>query len=163
MTFFGYFTDPIWFQKTRPVDYVQLSHEPSRWGWGGAKKDHFTYHNVRTVFWFKNDGPFAASFLMFHMFFFLCLFLLYIYWISLFRRVYSMKEIPLTFTTYCVSSLKQFFYFFLLLYVFIFLSYISCYWRFPIEFMWTVDSRSWLVNFVYILRDYPAFLLSILW
>ena len=68
ITFFGYFTDPIWYQKVRPVDYIQLSHEPARWGWGSAKKDHFTYHNVKTVFWFKNDGPFASSFLLFHLF-----------------------------------------------------------------------------------------------
>ena len=26
MTFFGYFTDPVWYQKTRPIDYIQLSH-----------------------------------------------------------------------------------------------------------------------------------------
>lgn len=162
MTFFGYFTDPLWYQKTRPVDYVQLSHEPSRWGWGGSKKDHFTYHNVRTVFWFKNDGPFAASFLLFQLFLFLCIFLLYIYWIALFRRVYSMKEIPLTFTTYCVSSLKQFFYFFLLMYGFVFLSYIICYWRFPIEFLWTLDTQPWVWNFIFILMDYPSFLFSIL-
>ena len=50
MAFFVYFTDPIWYQKYRSVDYIQLSHEPSRWGWGGAKKDHFSYHNVKTVF-----------------------------------------------------------------------------------------------------------------
>ena len=161
ITFFGYFTDPVWYQKTRPIDYIQLSHEPARWGWGPAKKDHFTYHNVRTVFWFKNDGPFAAAFLMSQMFFFLCLFFLYIYWIALFRRIYSMKEIPLTYTTYCVSSLRQFLYFFLLLYAFVFLSYISCYWRFPIEFLWTIDSSSWLKNFVGILTDYPTFLLSL--
>jgi hypothetical protein len=28
MAFFGYFTDPLWYQKTRFVDYIQLSHEP---------------------------------------------------------------------------------------------------------------------------------------
>lgn len=162
ITFFAYFTDPLWYQKTRSVDYVQLSHEPSRWGWGPAKKDHFTYHNVRTVFWFKNDGPFAAAFLMSQMFFFICLFLLYIYWIALFRRIYAMKEIPLTYTTYCVSSLRQFLYFFMLLYLFVFLSYISCYWRFPIEFLWSVDANSWLSNFVTILKAYPFFLLSLL-
>lgn len=163
MTFFGYFTDPVWYQKTRPVDYIQLSHEPARWGWGSAKKDHFTYHNVKTVFWFKNDGPFAASFLFFQTFLFVCIFMLYIYWITLFRRVYSMKEIPLTYTTYCVSSLKQFFYFFLMFYIMIFLSYIFNYSRFPIEFLWTLDTQSWSHNFIDILRDYPAFLLSIFW
>lgn len=163
MTFFGYFTDPVWYQKTRPVDYIQLSHEPARWGWGSAKKDHFTYHNVKTVFWFKNDGPFAASFLFFQTFLFVCIFMLYIYWITLFRRVYSMKEIPLTYTTYCVSSLKQFFYFFLMFYIMIFLSYIFNYSRFPIEFLWTLDTQSWSHNFINILRDYPTFLLSIFW
>ena len=161
MTFFGYFTDPVWYQKTRPVDYIQLSHEPARWGWGSAKKDHFTYHNVKTVFWFKNDGPFAASFLFFQMFLFVCIFLLYIYWITLFRRVYAMKEIPLTYTTYCVSSLKQFFYFFLMFYIMIFLSYISNYSRFPIEFLWTLDTQSWLGNFFDIVLGYPAFIISI--
>ena len=161
MTFFGYFTDPVWYQKTRPVDYIQLSHEPARWGWGSAKKDHFTYHNVKTVFWFKNDGPFAASFLFFQTFLFVCIFLLYIYWITLFRRVYAMKEIPLTYTTYCVSSLKQFFYFFLMFYIMIFFSYVSNYSRFPIEFLWTLDTQSWLGNFVNIVLNYPAFLLSI--
>ena len=161
MTFFGYFTDPVWYQKTRPVDYIQLSHEPARWGWGSAKKDHFTYHNVKTVFWFKNDGPFAASFLFFQTFLFVCIFLLYIYWITLFRRVYAMKEIPLTYTTYCVSSLKQFFYFFLMFYIMIFLSYISNYSRFPIEFLWTLDTQSWSGNFIDIILNYPSFLLSI--
>lgn len=163
MTFFGYFTDPVWYQKTRPVDYIQLSHEPARWGWGSAKKDHFTYHNVKTVFWFKNDGPFAASFLFFQTFLFVCIFMLYIYWITLFRRVYAMKEIPLTYTTYCVSSLKQFFYFFLMFYIMIFLSYIFNYSRFPIEYLWTLDTQSWFYNFTQILYSYPAFLLSIFW
>lgn len=161
MTFFGYFTDPVWYQKTRPVDYIQLSHEPARWGWGSAKKDHFTYHNVKTVFWFKNDGPFAASFLFFQTFLFVCIFLLYIYWITLFRRVYATKEIPLTYTTYCVSSLKQFFYFFLMFYIMIFLSYVSNYSRFPIEFLWTLDTQSWSGNFISIILNYPTFLLSI--
>lgn len=162
MLFFGYFTDPVWYQKTRPVDYIQLSHEPSRWGWGPAKKDHFTYHNVKTVFWFKNDGPFASSFLLFHQFFFLSLFALYIYWISLFRRIYSTKEIPLTYSTYCVSALKQFFYCFFMLYAFVLASYIFNYQRFPIEFLWTIDDHSWLTNMVGIFCEYPSFLYSVI-
>jgi len=137
--FFGYFTDPVWYQKTRYVDYVQLSHEPAKWGWGSSKKDHFTYHGVRTVLWFKNDGPFATSFLFCQIFFFICLFCLFIYWIVLFRRVYSLSEVPITYTTYCISSLKQFFFFFFYFYIFILLSFLSNYWRFPIEYffyMW---------------------------
>ena len=154
MAFFGYFTDPIWYQKTRPIDYVQLSHEPARWGWGGAKKDHFTYHGVRTVFWFKNDGPYASAFLLLHLYLFLSLFFLYIYWITLFRRVYSTCEVPLTFTTYCVSSLKQFFYLFLMMYIFIFLSYISHYLRYPVESLWSLNTPYWFSNFLSILKDY---------
>ena len=161
ITFLGFFTDPVWYQKTRPVDYIQLSHEPARWGWGSAKKDHFTYHNVKTVFWFKNDGPFAAAMIMFQTFLFVCIFFLYIYWISLFRRIWSMKEIPLTFTTYCVSSLRQFFYFTLFFYFMIFMSYIINYSRLPAEFLWSIDNISWVTNLSFILRDYPAFLFHI--
>lgn len=162
ITFFGYFTDPVWYQKTRPIDFIQLSHEPAKWGWGTAKKDHFTYHNVKTVFWFKNDGPFASSFLLFQTFLFICIFLTFIWWVSLFRRVYSMKEVPLTFTTYCVSSLKQFLYFFFFFYVLIFLSFLTNYWRFPIELSFVLSTENWFSNFVSILLDYPAFLLSII-
>lgn len=161
MLFFGYFTDPIWYQKSRPIDYIQLSHEPSRWGWGPAKKDHFTYHNVKTVFWFKNDGPFASSFLLFHQFLFLSIFFLYVYWVVLFRRIYSTKEVPLTYSTYCVSALKQFFYCFLALYLFVLASYLFNYQRLPIELLWSLDNSSWIVNFYLILKDYPSFLLSI--
>lgn len=161
MAFFGYNTNPIWYQNTRSIDYIQLSHEPSKWGWGIAKRDHFTYHTSKTVFWFKNDGPFAASFLLFHLYIFLSIFFVYIYWVSLFRRVYSMKEVPMTFTTYCVSSLRQLFYCFLYLYFFIFLSYIFQYWRLPIEFLFNLNNTSWFNNLYQILIDYPSFLYSI--
>ena len=161
ITFFGYFTDPVWYQKVRPIDYIQLSHEPSRWGWGSAKKDHFTYHNVKTVFWFKNDGPFASSFLLFHLFLFICLFLTYFWWITLFRKVFTTKEVPLTYLTYCISSLRQFFYFFLWMYIFILLSYVSNYWRFPVDMSFMLNTDSWLQNFIKILCDYPLFLISI--
>ena len=161
MAFFGYFTDPVWYQKYRSVDYIQLSHEPSKWGWGSAKKDHFSYHNVKTVFWFKNDGPFAASFLFFHLFLFFCIFFLFIFWLSLLRRVWSTKEIPTTLTTYCVSSLRQFFYFFLLLYAFIFLSFLTNYMRFPVEFAYFISYRSWFSNFIHIIVDYIYFILSV--
>jgi hypothetical protein len=161
MTFFGYFTDPLWYQKTRFVDYIQLSHEPLKWGWGPAKRDHFTYHKVTTVFWFKNDGPFAGAFLNMHIFFFLNIFFLYIYWVTLLRRVYTTEEVTYTFTVYCISSLKQFYYFFFLLYLFIIMSFIVCYWRFPIEFLWLVNSNSWFWNFIIILKDYFFFLINI--
>lgn len=161
MTFFGYFTDPLWYQKTRFVDYIQLSHEPLKWGWGPAKRDHFTYHKVTTVFWFKNDGPFAGAFLTMHIFFFITIFFLYIYWVTLLRRVYTTEEVTYTFTIFCISSLKQFYYFFFLLYIFIFMSFIVCYWRFPIEFLWLVNSSSWFWNFFIILKDYFFFIINI--
>jgi hypothetical protein len=161
MSFFGYFTDPLWYQKTRFVDYIQLSHEPLKWGWGPAKRDHFTYHKVSTVFWFKNDGPFAGAFLMIHLFFFLSLFFLYFYWIVLLRRIYTTKEITYTFSTYCISSLRQFFYFFFFFYALVIVSFLINYWRFPIEFLWIINSNSWVINFLSILTSYPLFLLTL--
>lgn len=161
ITFLGFFTDPVWYQKTRPIDYIQLSHEPARWGWGSAKKDHFTYHGVKTVFWFKNDGPFASAMIFFQTFLFICIFFLYIYWITLFRRIWSMKEVPLTLTTYCVSSLRQFFYYMLWMYILVLISYLSNYSRLPIEFLWAIDNTSWFDNWVQIVYNYPNFLKKI--
>lgn len=161
MTFFAYFTDPNWYHKTRLVDYIQLSHEPNKWSWGNSKRDHFSYHNSKTVFWFKNDGPFAGAFLCFHILFFLCLFGLYLYWLTLFRRVYTTREITYTYTTYCVSALRQFFYYFLLLYLLVFFSFVVQYWRLPIEYSWIANTRPILETFVVNAFDYPLFLLSL--
>lgn len=160
-TFFAYFTDPIWYQKTRVIDFIQLSHEPQKWGWGPSKRDHFTYHKTSTVFWFKNDGPFAEAFLMINMFFFLSIFFTYIYWLILLRRIYTTKEVTFTFSTFCVSSLKQFFYFFFLIYVLVMISFVICYWRFPIEFFWLINNTSWLTHFIDILKNYLFFFISI--
>lgn len=161
IVFFGYFTDPLWYQKTRPIDYIQLSHEPSRWGWGPAKKDHFTYHNVKTVFWFKNDGPFASSFLMFHLFLFVCIFFLFFFWLSLLRKVWVVKELPITFTTYCVSSLRQFFYFFFFFYLLVFMSFLINYMRLPADFYFFLNNNSWFMNVLNIIVDYPSFLKTV--
>lgn len=160
-TFFAYFTDPIWYQKTRTIDYIQLSHEPQKWGWGPAKRDHFTYHKTSTVFWFKNDGPFAEAFLMLNMFFFLSIFFTYIYWLILLRRLYTNKEVTYTFSVFCVSSLKQFFYFFFLIYLLIIISFVICYWRFPVEFFWIINNTSWMFHFFTILKDYFSFFISL--
>jgi len=161
MSFFGYFTDRNWYNKARLVDYIQMSHEPNKWSWSSPNnRDNFTYHKSTTVFWFKNDGPFASAFLFFHFFFFMALFTLYLFWLTLIRRVYTTQEITYTYTTYCVSALKQFFYFFFLLYIFIFLSFIMNYWRTPIEHAWMVNSSSWVSTFALILRDYPNWLWS---
>lgn len=162
MAFFGYFTDPNWYHKTRLVDYIQLSHEPNKWSWGNAKRDHFSYHKSTTVFWFKNDGPFASAFLLFHIMFFLCLFSLYLYWVTLFRRVYATKEITFTYTNYCVSSLRQFFYYFLFLYLLVLFSFVIQYWRLPIEYAWVANSTPLLSVLWTNLESYPSFLLTLI-
>lgn len=162
ITFFSYFTDPLWYQKTRFIDYIQLSHEPLKWGWGSSKRDHFTYHKTSSVFWFKNDGPFAAAFLLINFFFFLTIFMLIVYWLVLGRKTCAIGEISFTLSAYCVSALKQFFFFFLLFYVLIFISFIVCYWRFPIEFAWTIDSQSWFLNFTKILLNYGDMLINLI-
>lgn len=163
MSFFGYLTNPLWYTNNRSIDYIQLSHEPSRYGWNGAKRrDNFTYHNSPTVVWFKNDGPMASSFLLFHLYIFLSLFFVYLYWISLFRRIYSTKEVPVTYVTYCIASLKQLLYCFLALYFFVILSFIFQYWRLPTEFLPALNNQSWFINFLNILLDYPRFIASIL-
>ena len=162
MAFFSYFTNVNWYTSTRMTDYIQLSHEPNKWGWGAKKRDHFSYHNSKTVFWFKNDGPFAAAFMFIQFLFFISLFMTYLYWIVLLRRIYATQEFSYTYTTYAISALKQFFYFSLLLYVFIFMSYFVCYWRFPIEFIWLTNSYPWFSTFTSILKAYPYFVLSLI-
>ena len=161
MSFFSYFTNSNWYNDTRMVDYVQISHEPNKWSWGNKKRDHFSYHHSSSVFWFKNDGPMAASFMMFHFFFFFSLLALSLYWVVLLRRVYVTQEVTYTYTTYAVSSLKQFFYFFLLLYLFIFMSYIVTYWRFPAEYFFLLGSYSWFSNLFLIAQDYLWFIWNI--
>ena len=157
ITFFAYFTDPIWYQKTRTVDYIQLSHEPLKWGWGPSKRDHFSYHKVTTVFWFKNDGPFAGAFLMINLFLFFSIFFLWFYWLILLRRIYTTKEVTSTFLTYSISSLRQFFLFFFFFFLLVIISFIVNYWRFPIEFLWIINYSSWFNNFINILINYWKF------
>jgi len=162
LLFFGYFSDPIWYQNTRHIDFIQLSHEPLKWGWGIAKRDHFTYHNVATIFWFKNDVPFIGAMFLIHFFYFISWFFIYLFWLILLRKIYTTKEISFTFTTYCVSALKQNFYFFLLIYSFIIFSFIINYWRIPVEFFWFLNFNNWFYNFFLILKDYIFFLINII-
>lgn len=161
MSFFAYFTDPNWYHRSRLTDYVQLSHEPNKWSWGNSKRDHFSYHKSSTVFWFKNDAPFAGAFLIFHIMFFLTLFALYIYWLTLFRRIYATQEITYTYTTYCVSALRQFYYYFLFLYLLVLFSFVVQYWRLPIEYFWIANTHP-ISSLLWVnLGDYPLFLFKI--
>ena len=158
-SFFSYLTDPNWYNKTRLVDYIQLSHEPNKWSWGSSKRDHFSYHKSSTVFWFKNDLPFAQASLLIHLFFFWGLFGVSFFWLTLIRRIYAIEEISYTFATYAVSCIKQFSYFFFLFLFLILFSYLTNYWRLPLEFLWSVNSKSWFKNLVDILCNYTKFIL----
>lgn len=161
ISFFAYFTDPNWYHKTRLVDYVQLSHEPNKWAWGAAKRDHFSYHNSKTVFWFKNDGKFAEAFLFCQFLLLTTLFMFIFYWVVLLRRVYVTQEVSYTYTVYCVSGLKQLFYFFMCLYVFVVFSFLLTYWRLPMEFLWLVGTHSWFTSLWDLIITYPEFVFSI--
>ena len=162
ISFCAYFTDPNWYHKTKLVDYVQLSHEPNKWSWGNSKRDHFSYHRSTTVFWFKNDGPFAAASLLFNILFFITLFNLYLYWVVLFRRVYTTQEITYTYTTYCVSSLRQFFYYLAFLYLLVLFSFVVQYWRLPIEYSWVSNSGTISMRLYSVILSYPSFLLYVI-
>lgn len=164
MSFFGYLTNPNWYLNNRLVDYIQLSHEPHRWGWGvtkPGKRDHFLQHRSTSIIWFKNDGPYASAFLFFHVFFFLCLFTLYLFWLTLMRRAYATQEFTYTFTTFCISSLRQFFFFFFLLYLLVFFSFIINYWRTPVENHWLFFNDSLIWHLYEIYRD--LFKVSLSW
>lgn len=153
-TVFAYFTDPLWYQKTRFNDFIQMSHEPNKWGWGNSKRDHFTYHRVSTVFWFKNDGPFAGAFLMINLYFLLTFFFSILFWLILLRKTYYIKEIHYTLLTYTLSSLRHTIYLFLMIYGLIFFSFLISYWRFPPELLWMANSPSWSLHFLDILFNY---------
>ena len=160
-SFFSYLTDPNWYHKTRLVDYIQLSHEPNKWSWGNSKRDHFSYHKSSTVFWYKNDIPFAGALMIIHLHFFWSLFGVSFFWITLTRRVFAIQEISYTYATYAVSTLKQFFLFFFLFLFLILHSYLLTYWRLPLEFLWAVNNSSWIDNFLLILNDYCSFLTAL--
>ena len=160
ITFFAYFTDPNWYHKTRLIDYVQLSHEPSKWSWGNSKRDHFSYHKSTTVFWFKNDIPFGSALLLFHVMFFICLFTLYIYWLTLFRRIYTTREVTFTYTTYCVASLRQFYYYFAGVYLLVLFSFVVQYWRSPVENIWVANVHSLIEAICEIIIAYVTFIFN---
>lgn len=162
MSFFSYFTDPLWYRDNRLVDYVQLSHEPLKWGYGLSKRDHFYYHRTTTVFWFKNDTPFASAFLLVHLFIFFSLFSMYIYWITLVRKIVATQEVPYTYTTYCVSALRQFMYFFVFIFVLVLVSFLTAYWRFPLEFLWVINPNPWFTHMGGIVCDYGNFIVTLL-
>ena len=161
---FGYFTDSMWYQKSYYLNYTRIGMGPWKWQIQATpKRDVLYHHPIKSTFWFKNDGPFGSGALLFHMLFLLTMFFVYIYWVALMRRVWATKEIPLTYTTYCVNTIKHFLYGFFGFYGLVFLSFWVSYLRLPAEFFFNLDSMSWLTNFYYIMRDYPSFLWTIIW
>jgi hypothetical protein len=134
----------------------------NKWGWGPASRDHFTYHRSATVFWFKNDTPYAGAMLFIHLLFFIFLFFLFLTWVVLLRRIYTTKEMTYTSLTYAISTLRQFFYYFLVFYIFILVSFLNQFYRSPVEYYYFQYTTSWLNVLFNIVSCYPAFLLSII-
>lgn len=172
LTCFSYFTDPVWFHRNRTVDYIQLSHEPFKWGWGTAKRDHFTYHNTKTSLWFKSDGPYAAAIIFIHFFLFGSLFFIYVFWLVLFRRLYATSEVSISFFTYAISAIQQYFYLYFLFYILIGFSFGVMYLRLPFEdynlvsidgvIFFYNDCYFYLINYVYRLVPYTTVFTSFL-
>jgi len=133
LVFLGYFTDPVWYQKNQPNRMVNLSIEPAKWGWGPKNRDHFFYHRSTSAIWFKSDLPVVSSLLMLNLFILLILFFVNIFWISLIRRVFSLKDIPLTFYTYCISNFRQSVLFINSLLLLVASSFFFIYFRVPLE------------------------------
>lgn len=141
-TYFAYFSDPIWYQKTRPISLIQNSHGPARWGWGPALRDYFTYHRTTTTFWMKTNLPFTGAFLLINFFLLLSLFLINFFWLSLLRRIYALREVPLTFLVYVLSSLRAMLIAFGSIVGLLLFSLILAYWRLPLENFWIFNITS---------------------
>ena len=133
--FFLYFTNTNSYNILNWIDYANLSVGPNHWHWGPSSRDHFTYHKSLTVFWVKNDIPFLGAFLFIHLLFFLFLFFLVLKWFIFFRRIWTTKDVTYNSVTFNTSSLRQFFYYFLLFFIFTFMSFINQYYRFPVELL----------------------------
>jgi hypothetical protein len=142
ITFFAYFTDSLWYSKTKGNSYIQLSHEPWKWSWDLENRDHFQYNSSKTVFWYKNDGPFAESFFLINLYLFFIIVSVVLFWLILFRRVYNTNEVSYVYTISSISALRQFFYLFGFFYLIIFASIIIIYLKFPYEFLWVINTTS---------------------
>jgi hypothetical protein len=158
-SFFSYFTNTNSYSISKSVDYLGLNITPNKWNWGPASRDHFTYHQSKTSFWFKNDSTYGGAMLFIHLTFFLFLFFIYLKWVIFIRRIYTTHDVSYNTITYLISSLKQFFYCFLLFYLFVVVSFLNQFFRFPTELLWFKYSSSWLSIFFNIVYSYPYFLL----
>lgn len=135
----SWFNDPYWYTKTRFINDIQLSHEPLKWSWGVLPRDHFTYHDVTSIFWTKNDKPLVSILLFFYFFIFLILLFIILMWFVLSYRLNTNKELPYTLLTYAIAFVRQFFFLFCMIYLFILISFFLLFWRYPIEFFYFIN------------------------
>ena len=143
---FAFFTDIFWFKKTGWSDFNASSNGLVKWGWGGADRDNFSYHKTTTVFWYKNDLPFASAFFLINFFIIISLVFLLLQWIFIVRTLYSTRNVNYTLINYGVSSINQFFYFMFLIYLMIAISIFYQLMRISLDLTWYDFSYELLLN-----------------
>ena len=148
MTFFSFFTDVNWYGKTKANELIQLSHEPWKWSWDTENRDHFQYHASRTVFWYKNDGPFAESLFLINLFYLFSLFGVILFWLVWFKKIISTNEFSYNYSLGAISVLRQFYYFYFLFYLFIIGSFLIIFLKFPYELSWLLNKNGLFSHFI---------------
>ncbi len=149
---FAYFTDIKWFKKTGWLDFNSASHGLAKWGWGGDARDNFSYHKTTTVFWYKNDSPFASALFLFNFFILLSVFFIFLQWLMILRSLFSIKDINYTLLTYGVSSIFQFYIYYMYIAFFVITSIFYQLSRIALDSTWEVflyEIFSLIVNFVH--------------
>ena len=152
--FFGYLSDSMWIIKNHANMDIGLSIEPVRWGWGLPFRDNFNQHSSTATIWFKTDGPWGTSLLLLSGFFILSLFFINFFLIAYLRRVWALQEAPITYTTYVISSIRHSFVSFFLVFFLLFMSWISAYWRFPIELLYMSNTSTWWAHFFDLIKSF---------
>lgn len=148
ITFFSFLTDQVWYTKTKYNSMINSSNDPLKWAWGDSKRDHFSYHQSKTVFWFKTDGPFAESLFLISLYYLFSLLFVLIFWLVLVFQIFFKKQLSYTYTLAAISSIRQLFLFFLLMYLFIFSSVVIFYLKFPFEINWLINNFSWYYQII---------------
>ena len=129
----AFFADVSWYAHARPADMIQFSHEPARWGWGIAARDHQSYHHTPTIFWYRADGPYAASILLFVFMQAWTLFFVLLFLVTLLRVIWTTRDVSYTYFTYTSTAIRQYLYFNSFFFIFIALSITGAYVTFAPE------------------------------
>lgn len=135
LVLFAYFTDYQSFQLSSWTRFNDIIQGPLKWSWGDKSRDNFSYHRTPTVFWFKNDPLIAGSLLFLHLFLFQFLLFFYIQILTLLRIIYTSQSISYTLLTYFQSTIKEFLFSILGLIIFILISMLYQFIRFPFELL----------------------------